>query len=155
MNWEYHKTNILNDALDMSQPLDGFDEQAPNRIVTSSALIIIDGDVITTYTNPDTEFSDESAEQNVNAIWNVIKDRTFYHLIVPDPSTHVTVEARDYSNPRFDSVKKAEAIVIKTLGHRMLAQFYVKARKGYGFPVRIFESEKDAIAWFDRLRESE
>ena len=136
----------------MNGSQDGFDESAPIRIVTPSSLMIIDNDLVITYTNPDIEFSDESADQNVNAIWDIVKNRSVFHLIVPDPSTHVTVEVREYKNERFESIKKAEAIVIKTLGHRLLAQFYLKARKDKDYPVRIFESEADAREWFETLR---
>lgn len=153
MNWEKEKTNFLNNAISTNGMPDGFDESAPNRIVTPSSLMIIDNDLVITYTNPDMEFSDESADQNVSAIWDIVKNRSIFHLIVPDSSTHVTVEARDYKNERFESIKKAEAIVIKTLGHRLLAQFYLKARKDTHYPVRIFESENDAREWFETLRE--
>ena len=152
MNWKEEKTNFLNSAMSMNGSQDGFDENAPNRIVTPSSLMIIDNDLVITYTNPDIEFSDESADQNVNAIWDIVKNRSVFHLIVPDPSTHVTVEVREYKNERFESIKKAEAIVIKTLGHRLLAQFYLKARKDKDYPVRIFESEADAREWFETLR---
>lgn len=152
MNWEKEKINFLKSALEQDVAFDGFDEQAPNRIVTPSSLMIIDDDLVITYTNPDTEFSDESADQNVVAIWDLIKDRSVFHLIVPDPSTHVTVEAREYRNERFESVKRAEAIVIKTLGHRLLAQFYLKARSDKNYPVRIFENEQDARDWFIQLK---
>lgn len=122
------------------------------KIVTQSALIIIDDDLVTTYVNPDCEFSDESAEANFDAMYETIKDRKVYHLVVPDPTSHVTVEARNYINPRFEELKKGEALVIKTLGHRMLAQFYMMARKDKDYPIRIFDNEKAASEWFDSLR---
>lgn len=137
--------------LGTSDVFDGFNEGLPNKIVTPSALIIIDGDVVSTYTNPDSEFSGEDADKNIEAIWELIKDKKICHLIVPDPTTHVTVEAREYTNPKFESVKKAEAIVIKTLAHRLLAQFYLAARRGKSYPVRIFDSEIEAKKWFASL----
>ncbi len=69
-----------------------------DKVITPSALIIIDGDVVKTYTNPDTEFSDESANENAEAIWEFIKDKRIFHLVVPDPTTLVTLEARNYRN---------------------------------------------------------
>lgn len=151
MNDLFLRENNLSDILNLNDVFDGFDEQSPNKIVTSSALIIIDGDIVSTYTNPDSEFSGQDADKNVESIWPLIEGKKIFHLIIPDPSTHVTVEARDYANPKFDSVKKAEAIVIKTLGHRLLAQFYLKARHGKSYPVRIFDSEIDAHNWFRSL----
>ena len=125
--------------------------QTLEKIVTPSALIIIDGDVVKTYTNADTEFSDDSAEENLEAIWDLVKNKYVYHLVVPDPTTHITVEARKHRSSNFDSRKRAEAIVIKTLGHRILAQVYMKMRSEQ-FPVKIFDCEHKAIEWFDTLR---
>ncbi len=121
------------------------------KVITPSALIIIDGDVVKTYTNPDTEFSDESANENAEAIWDFIKDKRIFHLVVPDPTTLVTLEARNYRNDQFESVKRGEAIVIKTLGHRLLAQFYVNERKN-DYPVRIFDSETKAMTWINTMK---
>lgn len=125
--------------------------QLLEKVVTPSALIMIDGDVVKTYTNPDSEFSDDSANENAEAIWDLVKTKAIYHLIVPDPTTLITVAARNYRNRQFESVKRAEAIVIKTLGHRLLAHFYMNERKN-DFPVKIFDCENKAIAWFDSLR---
>lgn len=152
MNWVDQQIKTLSNALVMDDSFDGLEKQSPNRIVTPSSLIIIDNDLMITYTNADSEFSDESANQNLEAIWDIVKDRSIFHLIVPDETTHITLEARDYNNPKFESIKKAEAIVIKTLAHRLLAQFYLKARKGKGYPIRIFDSEVDARSWFASLK---
>ncbi len=151
MNQEFSEVNII-DELHSSVPdgvLVGTD--LLQRFVTDSALIIVDQDVVVTYTHPDVEFSGESADANVNHIWENIREKRVYHLIVPDSTTHVTVDATDYSNPQFDSVKEAEAIVINNLGHRLLANFYMKLKRG-AYPVRIFNSEAEAFKWFDNLR---
>jgi len=98
------------------------------KVLTSSALIIIDNDVVKTYTNPDMEYDDQAAIENVEAIWEQVKDRRIFNLIVSDPTTHVTVEARGYTHNEFEKLKVAEAIVIKTLGHRILANYYAQAK---------------------------
>lgn len=122
------------------------------KVVTSSSLIVVDGDVVTSYLNPNCEFNDESARENIDAIWELIKDERVFHLLVPDPTTHVTVETKDYLNPPFEALKKGEALIIKTLAHRLLAKFYLLARKDKQYPIRIFENEKDAMDWFNTLR---
>ncbi|MCF8464232.1 MAG: hypothetical protein K9G41_05300 [Flavobacteriales bacterium] len=124
------------------------------KVITPTALVLIDGDVVKTYLNPDVEINDQSADENIEAIWDLIKNRKVYHLIVPDATTHITVEAHNYRNLSFESIKKGEALIIKTLGHRILAKIYVTARK-QGYPVHIFENEQDAMAWFDSLRMQE
>ena len=124
------------------------------KVVTPTALILVDGDTVKTYLNADVEFTDESANDNVEAIWDLIKNRKVFHLVVPHSTTLITVEAHRYRNPGFESIKKGEALIIKTLGHRILAKTYMSARK-HGYPIRIFEHETDALSWFDCLREKE
>jgi hypothetical protein len=121
------------------------------KIITPSALIILDGDIVKTYTNPDSEFCDDAATENAQAIWGLVKDKRIYHLIVPDPTTLITIEARNYRDNNFESVKKGEAIVIKTLGHRLLAHFYMNVRKN-DYPVKVFDCEIKAVEWFNSLR---
>ena len=120
------------------------------KIVTPSALIILDGDVVKTYTNPHSEFSDDSANENAEAVLVLIVDDMVFHLVVPDPTTLITLNPREYGNTEFEALKRAEAIVIKTLGHRMLANFYVKERINK-YPIRIFDDENDAMAWFKEI----
>lgn len=124
------------------------------KVITPTALVLIDGDVLKTYYNADVDVSNEALEENVEAIWDLIKHRRVFHLVVPDATTLITVEAHQYRNPRFESIKKAEALIIKTLGHRILAKVYIAARKNR-YPVRIFEHETEAIEWFNSLREQE
>ncbi len=121
------------------------------KVVTPSSLIIVDGDVVTTYMNADSEFNDDSANENAEAVFDLVCDKSVFHLIIPDSTTHITVAAGNYSNPRFESLKKAEAIVIKTLGHRLLAQFYMDNNKKK-YPVKVFNCEKQANSWFESLR---
>jgi ribosomal protein S6 len=59
----------------------------------------------------------------------------------------------EYGDARFEAIKKGEAIVVKTLAHRILARGIVQARRGK-YPISIFNTETEAIAWFDSLRES-
>ena len=125
--------------------------QKLEKIVTPSALIILDGDVVKTYTNPSSDFTDESANQNAEAILDLLEEEQVFHMVVPDSTTLITLNPRDYRNAKFESRKRAEAIVIKSLGHRMLANFYVKERIN-DYPVRIFDDELEAIDWFNQIR---
>lgn len=124
------------------------------KVVTPTALILIDDDVVKNYLNADVEFSQQSARDNVEAIWRFVKHGKFYHLVVPDASTQVTLGIGEVGDERFEAKKKAEAIVIKTLAHRILAKAFVRARK-HKYPMRVFEKEQDAIEWFDSLRLTE
>ena len=122
------------------------------KVITSSALIIIDDDVVKTYTNPDMEYDDQAANENIEAIWGQVRGKRIFNLIVSDPTTHVTVEARGFTHREFEKLKIAEAIVIKTLGHRILADYYAQA-KSRKYPCKVFDCESKAIEWFESVKE--
>ena len=123
------------------------------KLITSSSLVIFDGNVVKAYTNPEVEFCDDAANENAEAICDMIGKGPVYYLFVPDPTTHITLEARLYEHPQFESLKIGQAIVIKTLAHRLLAQFYLNVRKNK-YPVKIFDCETSAMNWFDELNVS-
>lgn len=122
------------------------------KIVTSSALILIDDDMVKTYFHPEVEVTDESAEENFDAIWDDVKDRPYYSLVVPDMTTQISLDVRNYENDALDGLKRAEALVIRSLAHRILAKFYLKGRKDR-FPTKVVDTEAEALLWFEELRE--
>lgn len=122
------------------------------KLVTSSALIMIDGDVVKTYFHPDAEVTEESAEENFEAMWDDVKDMKFYNMIVPDSTTQISIDVRSYDNQPLEDLKKAEALVIKSLAHRILAKFYLNARK-HRYPTKVVDTEAEALEWFESLRE--
>lgn len=122
-----------------------------HKVVTPSALIILDADVMKTYLHADIEFGNVEADANVESVWQFIKDEGIYHVMIPDTTTHITVAVKNYRNEQFESVKRAEALVIRSLAHRILAKAFMSARNR-PYPIRIFDSESDALAWFDQLR---
>jgi hypothetical protein len=134
-----------------SRLVEPFSLDKMKKVVTKSSLIILDGDLVTTYTHPDVEFSAESADDNYASIREDLLGRKVFHMIVPDPTTHVTLDVRSYRNEDFEDRKKGEAIVIKTLAHRLLAKFYYGIRKDR-YPIRIFDTETSALEWFGTLR---
>lgn len=122
------------------------------KVVTPTALIIIDGDVVKNYLNPDVEYTREDSASNFKAFKHLITHSKVFHLVVPDSSTQVTMRVNEVGDEQFEAIKRAEAIIIKTLAHRILSKAFKQVR-GLKYPVRVFECEKDALAWFDELRE--
>lgn len=127
-------------------------DSAMKKFTTSTALIIIEGDLVRTYTNPDVEFSNESIEENMRQIRKHMSGTKLFSLFIPHPTTHITVEARTYRPPGLEEIFRAEALVIDTLAHRILANFYGSDRSEHEPPVRIFSSEESALDWFDEIR---
>lgn len=124
------------------------------KLVTSTSLIIIDDDIVKAYINPETEFGNIDADENVEAVLSRIGSKKIYSLVVPDATTHITVEARSYRNEAYEKQKLGEAIVVKELAHRILAKAYIGVVGKTSCPTRIFNSESEAIDWLKSLKES-
>lgn len=124
------------------------------KFETPSALMMLDGNILKTYMRPDIEYTEEDSDENIATVWDDVKDMKFFHLIVPDSSTQISIDVRNYTNEPFESLKRAEAIIIKSLAHRILAKFYVKPRQNR-YPTRIFDTEAEALAWFAELEEQQ
>ena len=123
------------------------------KLVTSSSLIIIDDDIVSVYINPETEFGNAEADENVEAILSKVGDRKIFSLIVPDTTSRITVEARTYQNKAFDEIKLGEAYVINELAHRILAKAYLTATGKLNCPTRVFNTEAEALVWLIGLRD--
>lgn len=154
MNWNLERIKVLESARPMTPETNEGGQNALVKLVTPTALIIIDGDVMTTYLNADVEFGEEEANHNIDIALKQLNGKKIYHLTVPDPSTHITLQPGNYWNERFLAAKKGEALVIKSLAHRILANAFISTRKKL-FPIRIFATESEALKWFDELRGQE
>ena len=55
------------------------------------------------------------------------------------------------SDPRITGIKKAEAILIKSLPNRLAFNFYLKVMKPKK-PARMFSNEEDAVEWLSKYK---
>ncbi|MCB9204235.1 MAG: hypothetical protein H6603_04575 [Flavobacteriales bacterium] len=124
---------------------------APVEIITPTVRTVINGDVVKSYTLPDVEINQEQAKYNVNSFIDKLEARKVFHMIVPNSTTYVSMNISEYGSDKFEELKKGEALVINNLGHLILAMGFAKARKGK-YPIEIFETEEEALAWFEMLR---
>lgn len=127
-----------------------FDSGRLKKLITPTALIIIEGNLMKTYLNADIEFTEEDADHNIDMCWDFIKDRNVLHMIIPDPTTHIQIDVRNYRNERLESVMKAEAIVLKSLAHKILARAFM-TKVGDKYPIKLVDSEQAAIDWFAQI----
>lgn len=68
-------------------------------------------------------------------------------MIVPGDGATVSKEVRDYSNhPNNTKMIRAEAIVVNSLAHKIMANFITKFYK-IPMPIKIFNDEAKAIDW--------
>jgi hypothetical protein len=62
---------------------------------------------------------------------------------------HISTEAREFAQLN-KLPAKAEALIVKSLGQRMLANFYIKL-KLQPHPTRVFKSFKEAKNWIESI----
>ncbi|MFY7884243.1 MAG: hypothetical protein ACOVOV_05295, partial [Dolichospermum sp.] len=69
------------------------------------------------------------------------------NLFIVGINTSATVEAlRYFSSEESKNVSLADAIVIHSLGQRLLANFLIKLVKG-SWPMKVFSNKDDALKW--------
>lgn len=69
-------------------------------------------------------------------------------LAIAGQRTSATEEARKYSAANIPEGRVAEAIIVRSLPVRILANFYLKFHKP-GLPTKLFEVDAEAIAWLE------
>lgn len=84
--------------------------------------------------------------ENIATIMRLAAGEKIGLLLVFPQAANITMEAHRHSDPRYEAIKIAEAIVIKTLGHRLLADVYARMR-GKAHPIKVFGDEEKALAW--------
>lgn len=68
-------------------------------------------------------------------------------MIIPGEGASVSKEVRDYSNrPEAKSMIKAEAIVVNSLAHKIMANFITKFYKT-PMPIKVFNDQDSALDW--------
>lgn len=90
----------------------------------------------------------EKSRENIQAYIDMIEDKKFAFLIcAEDGSVVYTEEARKSAKENealFD--KSCVAVIVKSLAHRLIANFYIKFYKP-SYPFKVFEKIEAAEAW--------
>lgn len=73
-------------------------------------------------------------------------------LVVADETAQFDKKAREFSaSPEGLIYTKAEALIVKNLGQRITANFYLKINRP-ARPAKAFASEKEAVEWLMSLK---
>ncbi len=99
------------------------------------------------------EFELEDAIKANNAYFELSNGQPFVSLIdVRGKFGNISHEARQHyvTNEKTKNIRLAEAIVIDQLGHRIVANFYLKINKPNN-PVKIFKQRDEAIKWLHQV----
>jgi len=107
----------------------------------------LDNTIIRVEIKPNILLEPEDLDENYTAYTQQLHIKQGLFLLVFNPGGEANLEARiKHANKERSKIKEAEAIVIKTLAHRLGANFYKKKFKPT-HPVEIFTEEKEAVDW--------
>lgn len=107
----------------------------------------LNNNIIRVEIKPDILLEPMDLDENYEAYTQQLNIENGLFLLVFKPGAEANLEARiKYANPKRSKIKKAEALVINTLAHRLGANFYKKKFKPT-HPVEIFTEEKEAVDW--------
>jgi hypothetical protein len=123
-------------------------------IETSVAYIsLLDKDILRIEFKPDCFVDVREFEENMNAYKKLMTTEKVYLLTIATPGSSSSLEVRNnFSSPERSKFKHAEAFVISTLAHRLVANFVTRMRPPK-HPLRFFNHEKDALRWLNKIRE--
>lgn len=119
------------------------------EIITNTVKLRLLSNGIIHYTYlPNSEVDEVEHQINHNAIVELIgKGKKYPVLVDSDEFINVTPEARKLIRELEPMIPiSARALVIKSLSHRILANFYIKFHKPI-VPTQIFNNYEDALKW--------
>ena len=119
-----------------------------------SILSFEEPDLLRSASKPGVEMTLESVKEDTKAVKDLIKGAPYYLLFISDTTATYTKEAREYMDNDLEQLKKAEALVVNSLGHRIIANFYTRTRRRH-HPIRVFATDLEAREWINSLRERE
>jgi len=86
---------------------------------------------------------------------NLVNFKPYGVLVESDELTSFSKEARDLAaSKEIDCRSAAKALLIKSLGQRIIANFYLKFNKPF-IPTRVFENKSEACDWLREEVEKE
>jgi len=102
---------------------------------------------------PNVEVERRDLEESYRILLDLTGGKPSLFLEIFPPSSDATLEAREYfADKKRNKIKKAEAFVVKSLAHRMIAKFHLNFYKPEHI-IKIFSNEKDALKWLETFLE--
>lgn len=103
---------------------------------------------------PNSEVDEVEHQINYNAVIDLVgKDKKYPVIIDGDEFVNVTAEARKLIRTLEPLIPiTARALIIKSLSHRILANFYIQFHKPI-VPTKIFTNYEDAFLYLKKLKE--
>ncbi len=120
---------------------------------TSVAEIkLLDVDLVRIEYSPNTHVDLPQLEEALQSYKKLLGDKKFYLLTIVNPGVTLTERARNYwTTAERSKIKIAEAFVLKTAGHSLLAKF-ISTFQPPKHELKFFSDEKKALAWLNSVR---
>ncbi len=128
----------------------------PNKVIsTEIGDIFIDenGVLVMRYTS-DLDFGLEMAKSAIKICEDIVGDHKVPVMVITGEFGSMSTETREYlSGKEVAKHRKAVALVVNNLSHRLIAQFIIKMRNKY-YPTQVFKNEEEALIWLNKINES-
>lgn len=124
------------------------------EIVTNTVRLRLLSNHIIHYTFlPNSEVNEIEHQSNHNALLELVDNSIKYPLLIDgDDFANVTPEGRKLIRQLEPLIPiSARAIVIKILGQRILANFYIRFQKPI-IPTKVFNDYKEALEWLEKYK---
>ena len=93
------------------------------------------------------ELNVKDLSENYELYRQIMNEDTADFLVIFGPNSMAGKEARDEFASQYRSrIKRKEALVLQSLAHRIMAQFYITFYRPE-HPTKIFTKEEDALTW--------
>lgn len=119
------------------------------RIENKNSVVTADNGLFIAHFKNNVTLQKEDIEVVVNNYDEITQGELWRVLLIFPKDTDVSSEARDYAESR-EKPAKAEALVIESLGQRILFRFYSKFRS-VKYPIKEFSNREAALAWLKKF----
>ncbi|MCD6067199.1 MAG: hypothetical protein K0S33_2025 [Bacteroidetes bacterium] len=120
------------------------------KTISIGEVIFYNQDLIAFYFNDDITIGVAEVKEMVYVTRELTGGEVdLLNLVVTGERNNISTQAFSYDLFKELNIKQrtvAEAVVIKNLPTRIMANFYYKAIRR-SFPVKVFDSEEDAVSW--------
>ncbi|MCX6296006.1 MAG: hypothetical protein NTX97_08065 [Bacteroidetes bacterium] len=121
----------------------------PNEVIVTdigNVFINENGILVMKYIN-DLDFVIEKARAAIKVCEDIVGDNKVSVMVVTGEFGNMSTETREYlSGKEIAKHRKAVALVVNNLSHRLISQFIIKLRNNF-YPTQVFKNEEDTLNW--------
>ena len=116
-----------------------------------SFITKLDEDVVRVEVKKDIEVELNDLEENYNSYLKLFGKKPLYFLVIFNVGSDTSREVQNQFAKECSSFKEAEAIVVNSLPHKIVANFILKIQKPAHI-MQVFNDEQSALDWLFNQR---